>query len=267
MKKNQLVVITGASSGLGREMAKSFARRGKSLALIARRTGPLESLARECEKLSSPSADIFTIDVNSHQLVRETLQKLENDFGIDYFIANAGVNDTYPIDQDSTKMAQNTFAVNTIAVIDQIEFLKSIWLKKDQKNRNKVIVGVTSISAVRGLPESGIYSASKAATAVYLESISIECRPKGIRIVNFAPGFMKTEMTEGATYSMPFILSAQKAAELCVSDVLKGKDFIIYAWPFKLIVYFLQVLPNWAYRLWASVFMKLRGGRSFSSET
>jgi len=117
------------------------------------------------------------------------------------------------------------------------------------------------VAGFRGLPGSEAYSASKAAAISYLESLRVELRSSGIKVVTICPGYIKTPMTDVNTYPMPFILEVDEAARRMARVIECGKSFAVVPWQMGLVGWVLKRLPNWLYdRAFSKASHKSRGG-------
>jgi NAD(P)-dependent dehydrogenase (short-subunit alcohol dehydrogenase family) len=122
------------------------------------------------------------------------------------------------------------------------------------------LVGIASVAGIRGLPGAEAYSASKAAAITYLESLRLEMRPYGIKVVTIAPGYIETPMTAVNPYKMPFLLPAAKAAERFAQAIKRGTTYTVIPWQMGVVAKLLRLLPNWLYdRLFTSAPRKPRG--------
>jgi NAD(P)-dependent dehydrogenase (short-subunit alcohol dehydrogenase family) len=122
------------------------------------------------------------------------------------------------------------------------------------------LVGIASVAGIRGLPGAEAYSASKAAAIAYLESLRLEMRPYGIKVVTIAPGYIETPMTEINPYKMPFLLPVDRAAERFAAAIERGTSYTVIPWPMGIVAKLLRALPNWLYdRLFTSAPRKPRG--------
>ena len=186
------IVITGASSGLGRAMALELAARfpGCTMLLLARRADRLAELAAE---LPGIRAITQTVDITDHEALSLHAGRFVAAHGApDIVIANAGISvGTLTEEREDRDVFARVMAVNVQGVYDSFApFLASM-----KAAGTGTLVGIASVAGVRGLPGSGAYSASKAAVAVYLESLRLEMRPHGVSVVTIAPGFIDTDMT------------------------------------------------------------------------
>ena len=247
------VIITGASDGIGREMALLFAKRGFRLGLIARRGELLQVLAVECRALGAPLVETAAVDVTDSPAFRAGLNKLESALGpTDYFIANAGVTGRSSNSQDNWEDVKKTMMVNSLAAMDGLEWMKVRMVKRG----SGTLVGVSSVAGTRGLPTSGAYSASKAALTSYLETLRVDLRGTGVHVLTVAPGFIHTAMTAKNKGAMPFVIDVKPAAEIFVRGILAKKIFIVAPWQFRYIILLLTIVPRGLYDLATGSAMK-----------
>lgn len=239
-----LVAITGASDGIGRAMALAVARRGHSLALLARRAPLLEEAARACREAGSPRVETRVVDVADLALLRRTLVELDDGPGpVEVFVANAGVDAETSRRRDCSEEATRVIGVNVVAAIVGIEALKPRMVTRGRGT----LAGVSSIAAARGLPFSGVYCASKAALATYLESLRTDLAPLGVRVCDIAPGFVDTEMTRGGGNPMPFLMKVDRAGEVFARGLLKGRARVIAPAIWRPVYWLLRCIPGFAY--------------------
>jgi short-subunit dehydrogenase len=111
------------------------------------------------------------------------------------------------------------------------------------------LVGIASVAGVRGLPGAGAYSASKAAVVRYCESLRVELRGTGIKVVTIAPGYIDTPMTAVNHYPMPFLLPADRFAAAAASAIAAGSSYRVIPWQMGIVAKLLRLLPNWLYDL------------------
>ena len=109
------------------------------------------------------------------------------------------------------------------------------------------LVGIASVAGFRGLPGAGAYSASKAAVISYLESLRVELRDSGVRVITICPGYIKTPMTDINPYPMPFIMSPDAAARHIAHIIARSKSYAVIPWQMGWVGLLLKLLPNWMY--------------------
>ena len=238
--KNKTILITGASSGIGYALAKQLATQGCSLVLLARRKETLDSLAKE-SKSEKNFILTYKCDIKNKQEVRNVFGDMrERKASIDVAILNSGVGIKSPVADFNSDKADETFQVNVLGMIYCIEELLKDFLPR----KNGMIVGVSSIADSRGFPVNGFYSASKAAASTLLESIRIELKLHNIKVVNVRPGFVSTPMVSKNNFKMPFLMDADKAAEIIINGIKKEKKIIQFPFGTVLGGKLIRALPN-----------------------
>lgn len=240
----QTVLITGASSGIGKALAFEYARHGASLALLARRESLLKEIAEQCQKLGSPKALVYAGDVTDQNFLENSVKAFCAKVAhLDLVIANAGVG--YPgvfVKQDWQKI-QNTFDVNVFAPLKLLRVAHP-YLKMAGKGHFTV---VSSLGAYRGAAFSASYNSSKAAVSAYFEGLRAELKTDNIAVSIVCPGFVKTPMTARNHFRMPFLLTAEKAAKRIRRGICKRKTYIIFPKRLAFLVSLVRLLPDHFY--------------------
>ena len=247
------VVITGASSGIGRALAESYAARGALLGLVARRECELQELAA---RLDSP-ARIYPVDVRDAPGLAAAASDFMSHHGCpDIVIANAGVSvGTLTEHPEDIGVFAEVLDINLLGMVKTFQ----PFLPKMIERARGTLVGIGSVAGYRGLPGAGAYSASKSAVISYLESLRVELRDSGVRVVTICPGYVNTPMTAANPYSMPFMLSPDAAARKIVCLIERGRSFAVIPWQMAIVARALRAMPNWLYdRLFADAPRKPR---------
>jgi short-subunit dehydrogenase len=237
-KKN--VILTGASSGIGFELAKKIASEGCNLALLSRRIDILEKSASE---LSNSGSRVIAVkcDVSNKEEVAFAFNEVKKTFGsIDIAVLNSGVGSLITVEEFDSNIAKQAFDINIIGMIYCIEALLPDFIK----NRSGMIVGTSSLADGRGFPKSGVYCASKAAVSIFLESIRVELIKYNVKVLTVKPGFVKTPMTVQNNSAMPFFMNADKAASIILSGIKKEKRIIQFPLPTVMGIKLLKLLPD-----------------------
>ena len=240
------VFITGASSGIGAALARRYAAQGAALGLVARRGDLLAAMAAA---LPHPERHtVYALDVTDHAALAAAAHDfLARHGGADTVIASAGVSHgtltEHPEDQ---QVFDDIMRVNVSAMV--ATFAPFIASMKTQSSERR-LVGIGSVAGVRGLPGAGAYSASKAAVRCYCESLRLELRPFGIKVVTIAPGYIDTPMTAHNSYPMPFLMDPQRFAAAAARAIAAGRSYRVIPWQMGLVAKLLRVLPNWLYDL------------------
>lgn len=247
------VVITGASDGIGKAMAIAFAQKGARIGLIARRKELLDALAVELRKSGAAEVKVVAVDVTDFAAQRSALEQMERDFkGITHLVLNAGISGRTVAEEDSWSEMERCLTVNLMAALNAAEWMKPRMVAR----KGGTIAGVSSIAGVRGLPDSGAYSCSKAGLTNYLESLRVDLAPYGIDVVTIAPGYIRTVLTSTNRGAMPFLMDADEAGRIFAAGVLKGKKLVVAPWQYLWVMRVLNLMPNWIYDPLVSRFMK-----------
>lgn len=235
------VVITGASGGLGAALAQRYAAAGARLGLIARRTAELERFAAAC----AGECAVHAADVRDSAAIRGAAAHFIGLHGVaDIVIANAGVSiGTLTEAPEDEQSFRDVFEINVIGMMNSFQ----PWIAPMRERGTGVLVGIASVAGYRGLPGSGAYSASKAAAISYLESLRVELRGTGITVITVCPGYIVTAMTAKNPYRMPFIMTADAAAEKIVSIIERRKTYAVIPWQMAVVARLMHVLPRRIY--------------------
>ncbi len=221
--KRKTILITGASSGLGAEMARQFAARGHDLALCARRTEKLETVkAGILAADPSRRVEIRALDVNDDDQVFEVFGAFKQDFGtIDRVVINAGLGKGAPLGTGGWHANRETAMTNFVAALAQSEAAMEIFREQNAGH----FVMISSMSALRGLPRTmTTYAATKAGVAHIAEGLRNELHGKPIKVTVLYPGYIASEMNEGVAQSTPLMVSTEKGVRSMVEAIEKEKD-------------------------------------------
>lgn len=241
--KNKTILLTGASSGIGYELAKQLAGENCNLILLARRKEILDSLSNQ---LKSETNFILTYqcDVRNKQEIQKVFSNIrEKTDQIDIAILNSGVGLKSSVQDFKSENADETFQVNVLGMIYCVEELLNDFLPR----KNGMIIGVSSIADVRGFPTNGFYCASKAAASIFLESIRGELKSHNIKVIKVRPGFVSTPMISKNRFKMPFLMSSEKAAQIIISGIKKEKKIIQFPLGTVLGGKLIKLLPNFIF--------------------
>ena len=244
---NKVVLITGASSGIGRGLALELARRGAKLGLVARRRELLQELVSEISSGAGRNdADVLslTADVSDQQAMRDAAERLLAAFGrIDVLIANAGIGVSNPaVEFDAGKLA----AVISVNVIGAANSVQAVLPEMIARGRGQLVV-ISSLAAYRGLPKSAAYCASKAAVSAMFESFRLDLGPLGIDVTIIHPGFIKTPLTAGRQARLPWLMECETAVKKILGAVEKRKKSYAFPWQLASIVRLGMIMPNFMY--------------------
>lgn len=242
---NKTILITGASTGIGKALAKKLAVIDCKLVLLARRSYLIDEYFSE---LKNVRAKIFVLscDVTKKDEVIASMSKIDNQ--IDIAILNAGTSYRTDIAEFNSKHAEEIFSVNVMGIVYWVEQL----LPQMMKRKNGMIVGVSSLADSRGHARSEFYCASKAAVTKILEGLRVELLPYNVKAITVKPGFVKTPMTAKNEFRMPFIISAEKAADIILSGIEKEKSIISFPFPLVFASWIGGIIPSIMYEFFAN---------------
>ena len=235
------VVITGASGGLGAAIARRYAAAGATLGLIARRAQELERFAATCAGACATHA----ADVRDSAAMRAAAADFTSQHGVpDIVIANAGVSiGTLTEAPEDEQAFRDVFDINVIGMVNTFQ----PYIAPMRSRGGGVLVGIASVAGYRGLPGSGAYSASKAAAISYLESLRVDLRGSGITVITLCPGYIVTAMTDKNSYRMPFIMTADEAANKIAVIIEKRKTYAVIPWQMAVVARLMHVLPRFLF--------------------
>ena len=235
------LVITGASSGLGLALARHYLQRGATIAALARRGDLLQTLSAQFPG----KVFCYALDVRDSAAVKLAASDFIAHSGVpDVVIANAGVSTgtltEYAEDIDSF---QEVMDINVLGIVKTFQpFIAAM-----RASQRGTLVGIASVAGFRGLPGASAYSASKASAISYLESLRVELRSSGVKVVTICPGYIKTPMTIVNPYPMLFILEADEAARRIALAIKRQAAFAVIPWQMDLVGRLLKCIPNWTY--------------------
>ncbi len=238
---NQVAVVTGASSGIGRALARALAAEGCKVGLVARRQDQLASLADEI-RASGGVAEHAAADVAERLQVVAAIRDLAGRLGpVDLLVANAGVGAPTILEPMNVSDVEKMFRVNVLGVVYSLEAVLPAMLERGRGH----VAAVSSIAAYKGLPGEWGYSASKAAVNNVMEGLRIQLRDRGIAVTTICPGFVATPMTEVNEFKMPWLLTADAAARRIVRALRRRKKVYSFPWQMSVFMKLAQWAPDW----------------------
>lgn len=241
--ESRVAVITGASSGIGAELARQLAAEGVRVGLTARRAEALEALAQEI-RASGGAAAIAPADAADPAALQEAMTQLAGALGpIDLLIANAGLGLSTPAAHFSAETVAQVVHVNLIAAAYAIEAVLPEMLRTGRGH----LVGISSLAGYRGLPGTSGYSATKAALTALLEGLRVELRGRGIAVTTVHPGYIRTPMTEGANRPQPFLMEVGPAARIILKGIASRRRDVAFPWTMATFMALVRLLPGAVY--------------------
>ena len=212
---DKVVLITGASSGIGRGLALALANRGAKLGLVARRKNLLDELAT---KIGPENVSVVTADVQAAESMRVAAQETVAKFA-------------------------EVINVNLLGAANSVAAVLPQMLERGAGQ----LAIISSLAAYRGLPKSAGYCASKAAVSAFFESLRLDLQPRGIDVTIVHPGFIKTPLTAGRTARLPFLMELDDAVPRIIWAIEKRKKSYAFPWQLATIVRAGMIMPNFMY--------------------
>lgn len=240
----KVVLLTGASSGIGEGIAIAIAAKGARVGLLARRRELLESLAKRCVEAGG-DAVALEADVTDAAAVRAAADDLRGEFGpIDILIANAGIGGNNAETRDlAPEAVKKVIDINLLGAANAVHAVLPGMLERGSGQ----LVAISSLAGFRGLPKSAAYSASKAGMTAFFESVRLDVRHRGVDVTIIQPGFIKTPLTSGRENKMPFIMELDDSIPHFLKAIEKRKKFAAFPWQLAAVVRLGKIMPTFVY--------------------
>lgn len=238
----QTILITGASSGIGRALAVTYSEPGKTLILMGRDAARLEEVARDCRSRGA-NVEIGAIDVRDRQQMHQFITRMDEKHRVELLIANAGVSTGLSQGAviESPEATRAIFEINVYGVINAVQPI--VPRMCDRKNGQIALVG--SMAALRGLPYTPAYCATKSAVHLYAESLRGLLRQRGVLMSLVVPGFVHTPFNSRLSSPKPFAVSAERAATVIQRGLQQDRAEIIFPRLLYFVIRFVSLLPSW----------------------
>jgi len=238
MRDPRSLLLTGASSGIGEELALAYAGPGVSLALGGRDTARLAAVAAVCtQKGAQVRSDV--IDVADRAAVERWIDTVDAARPIDLVIANAGIGAGTDEGHEDERQTRGIFAVNLDGVLNTVLPLIPRFVER----RRGQIALMSSLASFRGFPGAPTYCGSKAAVRVWGEGLRGDLAPDGVEVSVICPGFVESRMTAKNKFPMPFLMTAERAAGIVRRGLAANRGRIAFPWPMYAATWFLAGLP------------------------
>ena len=230
MKNPKSILITGGSSGMGEELAKSYAKEGITLFLSGRNEERLNNVKRQCESLG---ADVYVkiIDVRDEDAMSNWMTECDEIAALDLVVANAGTATGFNTDMDLASYTKNMMDINVNGAFHTIH--PAIRLMQP-RGRGQIAI-MSSLSGYHGSNKTPAYPTTKACVKTYGEGLRAAYAHLGIEINVVCPGFIKTPFTEGAPIALPFLMDVDKAMIALRRGLEKNQGRITFPWTMSLI--------------------------------
>ena len=241
--------ITGAGKGIGRALARRLANEGWTIAVSARTGEDLEALAREFPDRVYP----YVLDVTDSSETQAVIARIEQQLGaVSLAVLNAGTyipTDVHPL---NPRTFRTQFEVNFMGTVNGLAEIVPRFIAR----RSGHIAVMASVAGYRGLPHAAAYGATKAAIINMCEAMSVELEQYGVDMSVICPGFVKTPLTDKNAFPMPFIISAEDAADYIFRGLNSRRFEIAFPPLFAMMMKILRILP---YRAFFAIARRIRG--------
>lgn len=235
------IVITGASSGIGRALAEAYAAPEVLLSLCGRDAERLEETAAAC-RAKGAHVNVDVVDISDRDAAREWLLRRDDECPVDLLVANAGVSGGTGgmFNGETEAQVRRIFSVNLDGVLNTVQPVQARMVGRGAGQ----IALMSSLAGYRGWPGAPAYCASKAAVRVYGESLRGALARSGVKVNVICPGFVRSRMTAVNNFPMPFLMDTDKAAMLIVRKLACNKGRIAFPGPVMLFVWLFSALPD-----------------------
>lgn len=246
--KDKVVIVTGASSGIGRALAVELGKRGARLGLLARREEELLKTAEAVERAGGRALAIAADVRDAEQMTKAAARVRDLWGGVDVLIANAGLSTTTGATELRASEAGDVISINVIGVVNSVAAVLPDMVAR----RSGHLVAISSLAGYRGMPRSGAYSASKAAVSTFFESLRVDLRRSHIDVTVIHPGFIRTPMTAGRKTKLPFLIEVDDAACRIIRAVERRARTYAFPWQLAAVVRLIKYMPGRLYDRFAS---------------
>ena len=232
-----IVWITGASTGLGRELAAQYARAGHKVCISARGAEALDVLKNE----HAPGVIFsYPLDITDQAAVQSAFDSIVSDVGLpDLCILNAGTHMRDSALQINPQHFSRIMNINFFGTVTCLAAVMPAYLV----SRSGHIAVVSSVAGYRGLPNAAAYGASKAALINMCESLQPELAENGVKLSVVNPGFVRTPLTDKNEFPMPFLMEVEDAAKSMRHGLESGRFEVTFPRRFTWLLKILRILP------------------------
>lgn len=240
MKNPKFILITGASSGIGRALALEYSCPDVTLFLSGRSADRLNNIKAECQ-VRGATVHNKIIDCRDQSKMETWIAECDEICALDVVIANAGISSSVRADDDIREHTNNVFETNVNGVFNTVH--PAINVMKPRKCGQIAIV--SSVAGVRGLPSSPAYSTSKVTVRAYGEALRGFYHAHGLEINVISPGFVRSGITDQNNFKMPFFMEADKAAKIIRKGLVKNKANIMFPWQMRALTFIARrIMPE-----------------------
>lgn len=236
MKKPETILITGASSGIGKALALAYAAPGTRLLLTGRDSPRLAALEKECRERGA-FVETCIMSVVSREPFQQKIAEWDDRMPIDLVIANAGISGG----SAAGSGFDDIIDINLDGTFNTIQPL----IPRMAARKGGQIALMSSMAGWRGMPNAVAYSVTKVAVRAYGEALRPLLAKENVGVSVIFPGFIKTPLTDANNFHMPFLIPAEKAAEKIKAGLEKNRARIAFPWQMLILSRLIAALPLW----------------------
>ena len=241
--------VIGASSGIGAALAEELLARGARVAISARRLDKLQAV-------SSGRMMVAEADVTNRGSLDAAAARVGDELGgIDMVIFSAGFWQQMNVSAWDRDLFERHVEINLVGLNNCLGAVLPSMLQAGHGR----IVSVASVAGYRGFAGAEAYGATKAAQINMMESLRAAVAARGLDVTTVCPGFVRTDLTAGNKFSMPFMIEADQAAKSICDGLERGRMEIVFPWPMAVLMKVARLLPV---RLWAAVSSRATKGNA-----
>lgn len=233
MKNPSVILITGASSGIGRALASAYAQKGVKLLLTGRNAERLGDIERHCRDKGA-AVKTTTVCVTDRDAFQKQVSVWDDLEPIDLVIANAGISGGV---KDDFQAIFDTSVEGTFNTVNPL-------IARMQARKRGQIALMSSMAGWRGMPNAPAYSTAKVAIRAYGEALRPLLAKDNVEVSTIFPGFVKTPLTDANNFDMPFIIEAREAAEIIKDGLERNKARIAFPWQMYVLARLVAALPR-----------------------
>jgi short-subunit dehydrogenase len=242
----EYALITGASSGIGYELANIMAQKGHNLILVARSEAALLALKNKLEELYKVAVEVMVMDLSKPGQALALYQHcVSNQLMVNCLVNNAGYGDYGKFDSSKLEIYQNMLQLNVLALTE----LTALFLDEMKKRRSGNILNVGSIAAFQPGPNLSVYAASKAYVMQFTEALNFELRGTGVSATLLSPGVTETGFVNranmgNAANSKTGLMTAKTVALAGYKAMMEGKLNTIPGWKNQILAFGSKIMPS-----------------------
>lgn len=239
---SKTVLVTGASSGIGRAFCEAFAQQGDHLIMVSRTIDPLKELAKQLEETCSIKTLVIAKDLARKNAAFEILDEIKrHQLSVDILVNNAGINNSGAFLSIPFPQLQHEMALNMVTLTN----LTYLFLQEMEKHHAGTIINVASIASFFPTPYESVYGATKAYVLAFSEALHYEYKDNGIKVFAICPGITKTNLFANKELDLSKARSPQQVVKTALKAINQNKHFAVDSALNMIQSHFPRLFPRW----------------------